>query len=46
MQPAQSVPSYRLHEPTGQAVVTLLPPGGQRRDVDLDKYGTPTSKAE
>lgn len=34
-------PSYRLHKPTGQAVVTLC-----GRDFYLGKYGTPESKAE
>jgi hypothetical protein len=35
------VPSYRLHKPTGLAVVTI---GG--RDVYLGKHGTPESRAE
>lgn len=43
---SQSVPNYRLHKPTGQAVVTLRPLGGDRRDVYLGRYGSPTSKAE
>jgi hypothetical protein len=34
-------PSYRLHKPSGQAVVTL---GG--RDVYLGKFETPESRAE
>jgi integrase len=34
-------PSYRLHRPTGQAVVTL-----NGRDVYLGKYDTPASRAE
>ncbi len=34
-------PSYRLHKPTGSAVVTL-----DGRDVYLGKYGTPVSRAE
>src|SRR4051794_4320675 len=34
-------PSYRLHKPSGQAVVTL---GG--RDIYLGHYGTPRSRAE
>src|SRR3954447_1664314 len=34
-------PSYRLHRPTGQAVVTL---GG--RDIYLGRHGTPESRAE
>jgi integrase len=41
--PAQvsRVPSYRLHKPTGLAVVTI---GG--RDAYLGKHGTPESRAE
>src|SRR5215217_651349 len=38
---ASHVPSYRLHKPSGQAVVTL---GG--RDLYLGKHGTPESRAE
>ena len=34
-------PSYRLHKPTGQAVVTL-----SGRDIYLGKYGSIESKAE
>lgn len=34
-------PSYRLHKPTGQAVVTL-----NGRDFYLGQYGSPESKAE
>ena len=34
-------PSYRLHKPTGQAVVTL-----NGRDVYLGKHNTPDSRAE
>ena len=41
--PAQTVrvPSYRLHKPSGQAVVTL-----RGRDVYLGKHGSPESRAE
>ena len=41
--PARSLrtPSYRLHKPTGQAVVTL-----DGRDFYLGKHGTPASRAE
>jgi integrase len=38
---ASRVPSYRLHKPTGLAVVTI---GG--RDVYLGKHDTPESRAE
>jgi integrase len=34
-------PSYRLHKPTGQAVVTL-----NGRDVYLGRFGSPESRAE
>jgi integrase len=34
-------PSYRLHRPSGQAVVTL-----NGRDIYLGKHGTPESRAE
>jgi integrase len=34
-------PSYRLHKPTGQAVVTL-----SGRDIYLGRYDTPQSRAE
>lgn len=36
---ATRTPSYRLHKPTGQAVVTL---GG--KDLYLGKHGTPESR--
>jgi hypothetical protein len=38
---ASRLPSYRLHKPTGQAVVTI---GG--RDVYLGKHESPDSRAE
>jgi hypothetical protein len=34
-------PSYRLHKPTGQAVVTL-----NGRDIYLGRFGSPESRAE
>src|SRR4051794_2631492 len=34
-------PSYRLHKPTGQSVVTL-----SGRDIYLGRHGTPESRAE
>src|SRR4051794_21016656 len=34
-------PSYRLHKPTGQAVVTI-----EGRDLYLRKHGSPRSRAE
>src|SRR5262249_7622563 len=37
----QRTPSYRLHKPSGQAVVTL-----SGRDVYLGRYGSPESRAE
>jgi hypothetical protein len=41
-----SVPSYRLHKQSGQAIVTLTDGIGGRRDVLLGKYDTPESRAE
>jgi integrase len=40
------VPSYRRHNQSGQAVVTLRDALGNRRDVLLGKYGTAQSRAE
>src|SRR5262245_3756452 len=34
-------PSYRLHKPSGQAVVTL-----EGRDIYLDRWNTPDSRGE
>ena len=36
-----TTPSYRLHKPSGQAVVTLA-----NRDYYLGRYETPESRAE
>jgi integrase len=41
-----TVPSYRLHKQSGQAVVTLPDGLGGRRDVLLGLHGTPESRAE
>jgi integrase len=41
-----SLPSYRRHKQSGQAVVTLNDPTGRRRDVLLGPYGSDESKAE
>jgi integrase len=41
-----SVPSYRRHKQSGQAIVTLTDGLGGRRDVLLGKYGTRESRAE
>jgi integrase len=40
------VPSYRLHKPTGQAVVTVRTTAGERRDVYLGAYDRPESRRE
>jgi integrase len=40
------IPSYRLHRPSIQAVVTLRDPNGFRQVVYLGPYDTPESKAE
>src|SRR3954470_3884063 len=41
-----SVPSYRHHKPSGQAVVTIRTATGERRDVYLGVYNSPESRAE
>jgi integrase len=41
-----SVPAYRLHKQSGQAVVTLPDGLGRRRDVLLGEFGTPASRQE
>jgi integrase len=41
-----AVPSYRLHRPSGQAVVTIRTAAGERRDVYLGEYDSPESRAE
>jgi integrase len=42
----KTVPSYRRHKQSGQAIVTLADGLGGRRDVLLGKYGTAESRAE
>lgn len=42
----RSVPSYRRHRQSGQAVVTLTAPGGVRKDVLLGQHGTKASRLE
>src|SRR5215831_5695108 len=42
----RTVPAYRLHKQSGQAVVTLTDGLGNRRDVLLGRYETPESRAE
>src|SRR5262245_49196332 len=44
--PKGSLPTYRLHKSSGQAVVTLTDPCGCRRDRLLGTYGSPDSHAE
>src|SRR5262249_46488594 len=39
-------PSYRRHKTSGQAIVTLTDPSGQRRDVYLGTHGTAQSRKE
>jgi len=41
-----SIPAYRRHRQSGQAVVTLRDALGSRRDVLLGKYNTARSRAE
>jgi integrase len=43
---SRTVPSYRLHKPSGQAVVTVRTATGERRDVYLGDYNSPESRAE
>src|SRR5436190_1098527 len=43
---SRSVPSYRRHKQSGQAVVTLPDGLGGRRDVLLGRYGTRESRVE
>src|SRR5690349_13229819 len=40
------VPTYRLHKPSGRAVVTVRVAGGVRRDVYLGVYDSPESRAD
>jgi len=42
----RSVPSYRLHKQSGQAIGTLTDAAGNRRDVLLGKHDTAESRAE
>jgi integrase len=42
----RGIPSYRRHRRSGQAVVTLTDPSGERRDVYLGTYGTVASRQE
>ena len=42
----RSIPTYRRHKQSGQAVVTLTDPSGRRRDVLLGKYNTTSSRQE
>src|SRR5260370_40776626 len=41
-----SIPSYRLHKQSGQAIVTLSDGISGRRDVLLGRYGTAESRVE
>src|SRR6476620_5800052 len=41
-----SVPSYRRHKQSGQAIVTLTDGMGGRTDVLLGKYGSKASREE
>lgn len=43
--PRASVPTYRLHRPTGRAVVTVYDTAGNPRDVYLGKHGTAESRS-
>jgi integrase len=41
-----SLPSYRKHKQSGQAVVTIRLPNGKRKDYLLGRHGSKESKAE
>jgi hypothetical protein len=41
-----SVPTYRRHKQSGQAIVTLTDGFGGRRDVLLGKFGSKESRLE
>jgi integrase len=42
----RGVPSYRRHKPSGQALVSLTDPSGERRDFYLGAYNTAASRKE
>jgi len=44
--PRNTIPTYRLHKQSGQAIITISSPNGTRRDVTLGRHGSPGSKAE
>lgn len=44
--PRKPDPKYRLHKPSGQAVVTLSDTAGRRRDVYLGPFRSPSSRKE
>ena len=46
MSSTTSIPSYRRHKQSGQAIVTLSDGLGNRRDVLLGKYRTTQSRLE
>ena len=42
----RGIPTYRRHKQSGQAIVTLSSPDGDRRDVLLGTYGSAESRQE
>ena len=42
----RKAPSYRLHKPTGKAIVTLPDGKGGRKDTYLGPYGSAESRRE
>lgn len=44
--PVNAVPTYRLHKPSGQAVVAVQTADGTRKMLYLGVYGTPESRKE
>jgi hypothetical protein len=43
---SRPIPAYRLHKPSGAAVVTLRDALGNRHDVRLGRFGSAESRAE
>lgn len=44
--PRNSVPTYRLHKRSGQAIVAVYDAAGARRELYLGRYGSQESRAE
>jgi hypothetical protein len=44
--PKNAVPKYQHHKASGQAMIRVTLPGGERKVVYLGKYDSPESKSE